>query len=94
MSVNVGNKSVTLNNSGSYGMANDSLWKGENLLSGKSEVVVFINYVELDHPGEYYVLRSEGLLFLYPPYPLNASSIVIASTINNLFDIQVIFMHL
>ncbi len=66
--IDVGNRNITLvNKPASYGMKADRPWYAYNLLE------------EITQPGEWYVDRTTGILYLWPPSGFGASSDVVVS---------------
>lgn len=70
LSINPGNKRITLGQAPQYGIQAGQPWYAENLLE------------ELDEPGEWYLERSTGILYFWPPSDLGAGEILL-STLND-----------
>lgn len=75
-SIDVEQRETTLAAPHQYGVAPDKPYYAENLLE------------EIDAPGEYYVDCTAGILYFYPPLPLQGASLVLSRTADPLVSMQ------
>ncbi len=69
-------QTITLAGTPGYGITTQGVWYAENLLE------------EITRPGEWYLDRTSGALYLWPPGPLAQSSIVVSTLSAPLVAIQ------
>lgn len=69
-SINVSDKTITLKNPAPYGVKKTPQFYVENLLE------------EIDMPGEYFIDRQTGYLYLFPPVGMDRDAFVCVSTLN------------
>ncbi|NDP21060.1 MAG: hypothetical protein GZ091_08270 [Paludibacter sp.] len=70
-------------NKGTFTFQNSvNLWPTYN--QEEASMIYFYNLPEeIDIPGEYYINRNTGILYLYPPKDFNSNSEVVVSTLND-----------
>jgi len=73
--IDTAQRTITLADNGGYGIEEGNPYYLFNLLE------------EITQPGEWYLDRTTGKLYLYPPYDLTHSSILV-STLNTMIDIR------
>jgi len=65
-SIDTSTKKISLQSPVSYGMGNNKLWWAINLIE------------ELDQPGEWYLDRSAGKLYIWPPSSIHGAEIIMS----------------
>ncbi|KAK6183836.1 hypothetical protein SNE40_006427 [Patella caerulea] len=93
-SVNTSSHEITLTAPTKYGLKTGHLQKKDNIKVGDAQQGGYFRVInmlsELDQPGEYYIDRSTGILYMWPNTPtgyLNDSDIIYASILDDCISI-------